>query len=211
MTAADRFIAESEIEPHYQEITARVARSSVLLARGDLDGADADTRLALALARQAKDPQTLVPAIVSRVAGRDDPGSRRPGGRAADRGQSAAATVGWTRLVLTSGRGGWPTPAGLSTRLPRSLDRDHTVRPRRERPRRWGSRSAPRTCSRRWRHVRTRRTSRLLAAEREIAVRRPRRGRAAARARARLLPRGPRDLVHRALRGPVGRRSAREG
>ena len=68
VTAADRFIAECELEPHYQEVTVRVARSNVLLARGDLVGADADTRIALALARQAKDPQAIVPAIVSRTA-----------------------------------------------------------------------------------------------------------------------------------------------
>ena len=68
MTAADLFIAESEIEPHYQEVTVRAARSSVRLARGDLDGADADARTALTLARHAKDPQALVPALVGRAA-----------------------------------------------------------------------------------------------------------------------------------------------
>ena len=68
MTAADVFIAESEIEPHYQEITVRAARSSLRLARSDFDGADADARIALTLAQNAKDPQALVPAIVSRAA-----------------------------------------------------------------------------------------------------------------------------------------------
>jgi tetratricopeptide (TPR) repeat protein len=67
MTAADRFIAESEVDPHYQEISARVARASMRVARGDVVGADADTVAAMALARRAKDPQALVPAMVSRV------------------------------------------------------------------------------------------------------------------------------------------------
>ena len=40
MAGADSFIAECEIEPHYQEVTVRVARSNVSLARGDLVGAE---------------------------------------------------------------------------------------------------------------------------------------------------------------------------
>ena len=67
IAGADQFIAETRLEPHYQEISVRAARSGVLLARGDVEAADADARIALALARQAKDPQTLVPAIVSRI------------------------------------------------------------------------------------------------------------------------------------------------
>ena len=45
----------------------RIARSKVLLARGDLVGAAADSELALTMARRAKDPQALVPAIVARI------------------------------------------------------------------------------------------------------------------------------------------------
>jgi tetratricopeptide (TPR) repeat protein len=42
-------------------------RAGLRLARGDLEGADADTQRALALARQIKDPQTLYPGLASRA------------------------------------------------------------------------------------------------------------------------------------------------
>ena len=135
MTAADRFIAESEIEPHYQEVTVRAARSSVWLARGDLDGADADARIALALARQAKDPQALVPALVSRAAvevilGHPDKAADL---RAEVRAVSAA--IGGHGLYYV---GAWWVAhlAGCPRTSSIQLERGHTVRPRRERPRR---------------------------------------------------------------------------
>jgi len=68
LSAADRFIAEAAGDPHYQESTARTVRSTVRLARGDVAGADADSSAAVAQARLAKDPQVLLPAIVTRIA-----------------------------------------------------------------------------------------------------------------------------------------------
>ncbi len=125
MTAADRFIAESEIEPHYQEVTARVARSSVLLARGDLVGADADTMAAMAMARRAKDPQALVPAIVSRVVVETILESRGHGGPAAGRGQVDLGDVRRTRSHYV---GAWwmAHAAGLSTEYLDQLERNTT-------------------------------------------------------------------------------------
>ena len=58
MTAADRFIAESEIDPHYQEVTAaRRALECRAGARGHLTAPTPIRAVALAFARQAKDPQ----------------------------------------------------------------------------------------------------------------------------------------------------------
>ena len=58
------FIAECEAgERHYQEGYARVTRGRIRLARGDLAGALEDAARALEIAREAKDPQTLYPAL----------------------------------------------------------------------------------------------------------------------------------------------------
>ena len=67
VAAADRFIAESASDPHYQEGAALVVRSMVRLARGDLPGADTDSRAALDHSRAAKDPQVMLPTILNRV------------------------------------------------------------------------------------------------------------------------------------------------
>ncbi len=133
MTAADLFIAESEIEPHYQEITVRAARSSLRLARGDLDGADADARIALTLARTREGSAGPRPGDRESDGGRGDPGSRRQGGRPADRGQSGVGDIGRTRPVLRRGVVGGP-PRRLFHGLPRFAGSGQTVRPRRARP-----------------------------------------------------------------------------
>jgi class 3 adenylate cyclase/tetratricopeptide (TPR) repeat protein len=68
LRAADDFIAESEAGTrHYQEMEARQARSSIRLARGDVDGALDDSAKNLAMARGAKDPQVLHPALGERA------------------------------------------------------------------------------------------------------------------------------------------------
>jgi tetratricopeptide (TPR) repeat protein len=67
--AADQFIAECESSPHYLESSAREIRAYLRLARGDRDGALEDYRRALELARQIKDLQTLLPALVGSARG----------------------------------------------------------------------------------------------------------------------------------------------
>jgi len=62
--AADEFIAECASSPHYLEASARQVRASLQLARGDDDRALDDYHQALELARQIKDPQTLLPALL---------------------------------------------------------------------------------------------------------------------------------------------------
>ncbi|MGH2663345.1 MAG: AAA family ATPase [Actinomycetota bacterium] len=66
--AADGFIAEVEASTrHYQEMECRVVRAWMQLARGDIDGAQDDSAKALAMAREAKDPQALHPALGERA------------------------------------------------------------------------------------------------------------------------------------------------
>jgi class 3 adenylate cyclase len=67
--AADEFIAECASSPHYLEGSAREIRAYLRLARGDRDGALDDHRRSLALARQIKDLQTLLPALVGSARG----------------------------------------------------------------------------------------------------------------------------------------------
>ncbi|TML24071.1 MAG: hypothetical protein E6G28_01610 [Actinobacteria bacterium] len=61
--AFDEFIAECETSPHYLEYAARHLRGLIRVARGDPAGGLADVQYGLALAREAKDPQTLFPSI----------------------------------------------------------------------------------------------------------------------------------------------------
>ena len=65
---ADEFIATCEAgSPHYAESYARERRADVLLARDDLESAAADAARALELARPAKDPQALQPALAVQI------------------------------------------------------------------------------------------------------------------------------------------------
>jgi class 3 adenylate cyclase/tetratricopeptide (TPR) repeat protein len=57
---ADRLIAGDR---HYMQRAAYAIRADIRLARGDVAGAIEDVHDALALAREAKDPQALVPSI----------------------------------------------------------------------------------------------------------------------------------------------------
>jgi class 3 adenylate cyclase/tetratricopeptide (TPR) repeat protein len=60
LRSADEFISECEAgSPHYMEAAMRDTRGLIRLARGDAEGALSDLRRALALARDAKDPQVL--------------------------------------------------------------------------------------------------------------------------------------------------------
>jgi predicted ATPase len=60
---ADRFVAECEASPHYQEGAARMIRAYIRLARGDVTGALADWERTLALAREAKDATRMLAAL----------------------------------------------------------------------------------------------------------------------------------------------------
>jgi hypothetical protein len=79
---ADEFLAESAaLGPHYYDSYVRSARAWMRLARGDVQAALADQAELLTSARQAKDPQTLYPALgvsayLLTVAGRADEGRR---------------------------------------------------------------------------------------------------------------------------------------
>jgi tetratricopeptide (TPR) repeat protein len=64
----ESFIAECEAgSPHYLESRVLECRGEIREARGDVDGALADYRHALALARKAGDPQALMPEISGAV------------------------------------------------------------------------------------------------------------------------------------------------
>ena len=62
------FIAECEAgSPHYLEAAARANRAVIREARGDVDGALADSRRAVDLARESGDPQEVLPQLGSAV------------------------------------------------------------------------------------------------------------------------------------------------
>jgi len=60
---ADEIVAESEHDSFYGEEFARRARALIRLARDDRAGALDDAQRGLEVARRAKDPQTLLPAL----------------------------------------------------------------------------------------------------------------------------------------------------
>ncbi len=104
MDAADRFIDESAVDPHYQESTARTVRATVRLARGDVVGADTDSAAALDQARQAKDPQVLLPALITRIVVERHLGHTHASGRLGDEVTRLVDQVGPRPL---QGIGGW--------------------------------------------------------------------------------------------------------
>ncbi|MFL5869666.1 MAG: ATP-binding protein [Solirubrobacterales bacterium] len=65
---AAAFIAECEAgSPHYVEPTSFSCRALIALARGDLEGATADSSRAERLARESGDPQVLLPTLGVRL------------------------------------------------------------------------------------------------------------------------------------------------
>jgi predicted ATPase len=67
--ALDAFIAECESgSPHYLEAASRAHRARLREARGDIEGALQDIRRAASLARDAGDPQELLPQLGNAVA-----------------------------------------------------------------------------------------------------------------------------------------------
>ena len=64
LRVADEFIAECEAgSPHYLEHSVRRRRAMIRAARNDVEEALVDVRRAVAVARDAKDPQALLPAL----------------------------------------------------------------------------------------------------------------------------------------------------
>jgi class 3 adenylate cyclase/tetratricopeptide (TPR) repeat protein len=62
---ASAFILECESSPHYQEGIAREIRAGIRMARGDVESALEDWRRAVEIGREAKDPQAIVPSLLS--------------------------------------------------------------------------------------------------------------------------------------------------
>ena len=60
---SDDFVRECETSPHYLEGGVRGVRAYIRLARGDVAGASEDAEVALAQAREIKDPQRLIPSL----------------------------------------------------------------------------------------------------------------------------------------------------
>jgi class 3 adenylate cyclase/tetratricopeptide (TPR) repeat protein len=65
LAAAKAFIAEAEEKSAYQASNWYRTRGRIRMARGDPEGAVADVRQALEVARGAKDPQVLLPALAA--------------------------------------------------------------------------------------------------------------------------------------------------
>jgi class 3 adenylate cyclase/tetratricopeptide (TPR) repeat protein len=63
LALADELIADFEEKPYFMEGACRQVRGCMRLAFGDLDGAQADATRAIELARVAKDPQLVLPAL----------------------------------------------------------------------------------------------------------------------------------------------------
>jgi class 3 adenylate cyclase len=64
LRGADEFLAESEAgSRHFIEVPCRLIRGRIRLARGQRDGALQDAVAAVKLAKEAKEPQTLQPAL----------------------------------------------------------------------------------------------------------------------------------------------------
>jgi class 3 adenylate cyclase/tetratricopeptide (TPR) repeat protein len=68
LAVCDECLAASDEQArHLSEVDARVVRSLIRLARGDVPGSDEDSARALEFARQAEDPQILFPALAARA------------------------------------------------------------------------------------------------------------------------------------------------
>jgi class 3 adenylate cyclase/tetratricopeptide (TPR) repeat protein len=64
LVLADAVIAAATVSPHYHEGPARMVRAEILLGRGDANVALVDSESGLALAREAKDAQTVGPGLL---------------------------------------------------------------------------------------------------------------------------------------------------
>jgi class 3 adenylate cyclase/tetratricopeptide (TPR) repeat protein len=81
---ANEFIAETDAgSPHYQRGGVQANRASLRLARGDITGAIEDFTEAEAFAREAGDPQALLPVLAHIAVGYAELGRRKEAQRAA--------------------------------------------------------------------------------------------------------------------------------
>ena len=122
LASADEFIAACEAgSPHYAESYARERRADVLLARDDPERAAVDAARALELAREAKEPQTLQPALAVQV--RVDlalgrlADARRAAGELLSLLESSTTSFGLLTLALHAEK------LGIAERLPAVLSR----------------------------------------------------------------------------------------
>jgi predicted ATPase/class 3 adenylate cyclase len=83
---ADAFVKECESSPHYMDGGVRGIRSYIRLARGDLTGALEDAEIALARAREIKDPQRLIPSLFGSARVQLAAGDKNAAGRLAKEG-----------------------------------------------------------------------------------------------------------------------------
>ena len=83
---ADAFVSECETSPHYMEGGVRGVRSYIRHARGDLAGALEDAEIALARAREIKDPQRIIPSLFDSARAHTAAGDRDAGRRLAQEG-----------------------------------------------------------------------------------------------------------------------------
>ena len=67
LEAANAFIADSAVDPHYLEAANLGNRALIALARDDTASALADTERAVELGRAARDPQSLFPSLARRA------------------------------------------------------------------------------------------------------------------------------------------------
>ncbi|HUH15429.1 MAG TPA: AAA family ATPase [Gaiellaceae bacterium] len=114
---ADAFIAECEAgSPHYLERTAHELRAEILLARDDAKGAGEAAARSLEIAREAGDPQSVLPALTLKAAvdlelGRVDE-ARLAAREWLSRRDVAAGGLGLIRLALAAERLGLADEAG---------------------------------------------------------------------------------------------------
>jgi class 3 adenylate cyclase/tetratricopeptide (TPR) repeat protein len=83
---ADEFVSECETSPHYLEGGVRGVRSYIRQARGDVTGALEDAEVALARAREIKDPQRLIPSLFASARAHAAAGDRESARRLAEEG-----------------------------------------------------------------------------------------------------------------------------
>ena len=119
----------SDPVPHYMQSACRLARAMIRVARGDRDGAVADLDVAVAHARQIRDPQALWPALATAALGRAMLGDMSGGGVALDELEAVRMSyedstrggelaVHGTLAALELGRDPMPFSAKAASRSP---------------------------------------------------------------------------------------------
>jgi tetratricopeptide (TPR) repeat protein len=104
----DELIAEFEEDSYWMEAPCRWMRGRVRLARGDLEGAQDDADRALELARVAKDPQILWPALAFAARAFNETDPRQADALAAEL-LSEWRSLGWPQTAESD----WPSDIGF--------------------------------------------------------------------------------------------------